>query len=110
MDVTEQSVAFLNLTETELKQMHRRLGHLSVARFTEVSRKACHDVVHKMVERLTYYYQKCQIYGMSPGRLSSNCQRKLILITLLLLIFLYWEATVCYILQTSQKIIRQQDS
>ncbi|KAI0991560.1 hypothetical protein K3495_g16627, partial [Podosphaera aphanis] len=49
----EQSVAFCHLTESELRQLHRRFGHPSIKRLVGVLQRAGHNVENKLVEKLT---------------------------------------------------------
>jgi hypothetical protein len=64
----EKSVAWSYLTETELRQLHRRFGHPSVHRLLRVLQRAGHDVEAKAIEHLTKYCHYCQMNQKSPGR------------------------------------------
>ena len=65
----EEALAYCHLTETELRQLHRRFGHPSVRRLTKVLERAGHsDINRRMIEYLTKYCEHCQLYSKSPGR------------------------------------------
>jgi len=64
----EKSVAWSHLTESELRQLHRRFGHPSVRRLLQVLQRAGHEVEVKMIEHLTKYCHHCQMNQKSPGR------------------------------------------
>ncbi|KAI0994429.1 hypothetical protein K3495_g13753 [Podosphaera aphanis] len=64
----EKSIAFSHLTETELKQLHRRFGYPSVGRLTRVLQRAGYDVNRKALEHLTKFCHYCQMNGKLPGR------------------------------------------
>ena len=64
----EQTIAWSHLTETELRQLHRRFGHPSVRRLSDLLLRAGHDVEVKMIEHLTKYCHQCQMNNKAPGR------------------------------------------
>ncbi|PVH90773.1 hypothetical protein DM02DRAFT_577620, partial [Periconia macrospinosa] len=64
----EKSVAWSHLTESELRQLHRRFGHPSVHRLLRVLQRAGHEVEVKAIEHLTKYCHHCQMNQKSPGR------------------------------------------
>ena len=64
----EQMVAWSHLTETELRQLHRRFGHPSVPRLLRLLQRAGHDVEVEVLEYLTKVCHHCQMHQKSPGR------------------------------------------
>ncbi|KAJ5379608.1 hypothetical protein N7509_012727 [Penicillium cosmopolitanum] len=64
----EEIAAWSHLTETELRQLHRRFGHPSVRRLTRILQRAGHDVNSQCVDYLTKFCHHCQMKGKSPGR------------------------------------------
>ena len=65
----EETIAFCHLTETELRQLHRRFGHPSVRKLTNVLQRAGHnDIDLRTIERLTKFCKQCQLHSKSPGR------------------------------------------
>jgi len=64
----EKSVAWSHLTESELRQLHRRFGHPSVHRLLRVLQRAGHEVEVKAIEHLIKYCHHCQMNQKSPGR------------------------------------------
>ena len=65
----EETVTHCHLTETELRQLHRRFGQPSVRRLARVLQRAGHDNVdYRTIEHLTKFCKQCQLYSKSPGR------------------------------------------
>ena len=64
----EEALAWSHLTETELRQLHRRFGHPSVRRLIRVLQRAGHEVEQRAIEHLTKYFHQCQMNGKAPGR------------------------------------------
>ena len=58
------------LTETELRQLHRRFGHPSAERLVRLLERAGHDddQHRKVISRIIKYCSLCQRFGRSPGR------------------------------------------
>ena len=56
------------MTESELRQLHRRFGHPSVHRLLRVLQRAGHGVEVKAIGHLTKYCHHCQMNQKSPGR------------------------------------------
>jgi hypothetical protein len=56
------------MTEPELRQLHRRFRHPSIARFAIVLERAGQEFDYKTVKRLTKFCHHCQLYVKSPGR------------------------------------------
>jgi hypothetical protein len=58
-----------HLTETELRQLHRRFGHPSVQRLVRILQRAGHEEVEQQaIEKLTKFCHYCQMNSKSPGR------------------------------------------
>ena len=51
----EETLAWSYLTETELRQLHRRFGHPSVRRLMRILQRAGHEVEQEAIEYLTQY-------------------------------------------------------
>lgn len=68
----EKAIAVSHLTETELKQLHRRFGHLSVQRLTRILQRAGQEFDSKALQHLTKFCHHCQMNGKSPGRFKFN--------------------------------------
>lgn len=64
----EQSIAYCHLTESELRQLHRRFGHPSVRRLFEVLRRTGHHVENDTLQQIIQYCRQCQLHGKAPGR------------------------------------------
>ena len=61
------------LTDTELRQLHRRFGHPSSERLYQLLHRAGHeDVQRTALKKLTKFCTFCQKYGKSPGRFKFN--------------------------------------
>ena len=63
-----RSLAYSHFTETELRQLHRRLGHPASQRLITALQRAGHEVDNEFVKHLTKVCHQCQIHGKSPGR------------------------------------------
>jgi hypothetical protein len=64
------------LSETELRQLHRRFGHPSVNRFCKVLERSEHDVDRQAIQHITKFCTFCQKHGKSPGRFKFVLQAK----------------------------------
>jgi hypothetical protein len=64
----EKSITSNHLTESELRQLHRRFGHPSVQRLVRILQRAGEEVEQRAIEQLTKFCHQCQIHGKSPGR------------------------------------------
>ena len=64
----EQSITWCHLTESELRQLHRRFGHPSIQRLSKILQRAGHDVESRAIKHLTKHCHQCQMNGKSPGR------------------------------------------
>ena len=62
------TMAWCNLTETELRQLHRRFGHPSVRKLTDVLQRAGHDTNSSILEKITKRCHQCQIHNKAPSR------------------------------------------
>lgn len=56
------------LTDTELRQLHRRFGHPSAARLRLLLERSGHEINKPTLDKLTKYCSYCQKHGKSPGR------------------------------------------
>ena len=64
----EETLAWSHLTESELRQLHRRFGHPSVQRLVNVLQRAGHDVDTALLKAITKYCEQCQMHEKAPGR------------------------------------------
>ena len=64
----EETIAWSHLTETELRQLHRRFGHPSVQRLTNVLQRAGYEVDTGVLQKLTKFCYQCQMHEKSLGR------------------------------------------
>ncbi|KAK6211233.1 hypothetical protein QIS74_10497 [Colletotrichum tabaci] len=64
----EQFLSCNNLTEGELRRLHRRFGHPSVDRLHKVLQQAGHPIERKLLEGLTKVCQRCQLHAPAPSR------------------------------------------
>jgi hypothetical protein len=65
----EKSITWCHLTDTELRQLHRRFGHPAADRLYKVLTRAGHDDVDKaVIDKLTKFCHQCQMHGNAPGR------------------------------------------
>ncbi|KAL3420591.1 hypothetical protein PVAG01_07036 [Phlyctema vagabunda] len=60
------------LTETELRQIHRRFGHPSVQRLADILNRSEHEFDRQTIEDINRYCTHCQKHGRSPGRFRFN--------------------------------------
>lgn len=69
-DYIEQFVTYLEtfLTEKELRQVHRRFGHPSVRKLSQILKRSGNEVRQSDIEDLTKVCHQCQLHGKSPGR------------------------------------------
>jgi hypothetical protein len=57
---TEETIVYYYLIYSELRQLYRRFGHLSVRRLVDLlERVKLDDINVESVERLTKYYKQC---------------------------------------------------
>ncbi len=65
----DESVAYCHLSETEIRQLHRRFGHPSVRKLTRLLERAGYDDIdHHTIEKLTNFCEQCQLHSQAPGR------------------------------------------
>jgi hypothetical protein len=64
----EKTLASNYLTDAELRRLHRRFGHPSVARLHKLLHKAGHPVEIKALEFLTKVCHQCQMHAACPAR------------------------------------------
>lgn len=63
------NTSMCNLTEPELRQLHRRFGHPSVNRLHDLlTRAGQEDVSRDTIKRISRICEYCQKHGKSPGR------------------------------------------
>ena len=65
---SERQIPSCHLTETELRQLHRRFGHPSVRRLKDLLDRAGHDADSSILKRIAEYCEHCQRHGGPPGR------------------------------------------
>ena len=69
IDEPERSIAWCHLTETELRQLHRRFGHPAAERLYRLLDRAGYEDVNKaVITKLTKFCHQCQMHGSNPGR------------------------------------------
>jgi hypothetical protein len=56
------------LTDTELRQLHRRFGHPSTMKLHDLLERSDHEVKKAALKKLTKFCTFCQKYAKSPGR------------------------------------------
>jgi hypothetical protein len=61
------SAAF-HLTETQLRQLHRRFGHPSIERLSRILTKVGQEFDSNLLKRLTDICHHCQLNAKAPGR------------------------------------------
>lgn len=62
------STAWMHLTETELRLLHRRFGHPSVQRLHRILQRSGHQTDISMIEAINKICHQCQMHSKSPGR------------------------------------------
>jgi hypothetical protein len=68
----EQVIAQCHLTEVELRQLHRRFGHPSVKKLSQLLTEADEDFSRHVLLKITKFCHHCQLHGRSPGRFKFN--------------------------------------
>lgn len=66
LDATE--TAIFHLSESEIRRLHRRFGHPSIARLTKLLKSAGEDVTAPMVDKMSRECHQCQLHSNAPGR------------------------------------------
>jgi len=64
----EQSLASCHLTESELRQLHRRFGHPSVQRLARLLNRSDHEFDIKVLQEIQRFCHQCQMNEKAPGR------------------------------------------
>ncbi|KAI0996724.1 hypothetical protein K3495_g11457, partial [Podosphaera aphanis] len=57
-----------HLTDTELRQLHRRFGHPSANKLVKLLGRSGHEFDRQAIEHLTKFCEICQKHSKSPGR------------------------------------------
>jgi hypothetical protein len=65
---SEDALLESQLTKTELQQLHRRFGHLSVERLTTLLSKSDHWFNQNALEQIHQFCHQCQKHAKSPDR------------------------------------------
>lgn len=73
----QTSITSSHLTETELRQLHRRFGHPSIRKFSDLLTRAEQNFERGTLERIAKYCHQCQLHGKSPGRFKFNIKEDL---------------------------------
>jgi hypothetical protein len=61
-----------HLSETELRQLHRRFGHPSTRRLIDLLNRTEEEFDPSIIKRITEFCHQCQINSKSPGRFKFN--------------------------------------
>jgi len=64
----EQTLSYSHLTETELRQLHRRFGHPSSKRLIQILHRAGYEENARTIEEIEKVCQQCQLNEKAPGR------------------------------------------
>ena len=64
----EEGMIDCHLTEQELRQIHRRLGHPSVPRLAKVLELSGNDVEVDVLKEIAKFCHQCQMNSKAPGR------------------------------------------
>ena len=65
---TSNDIVTCHLTETELRQLHRRFGHPSTRRMHKVLERAGPETNFEELAKLTKFCEQCQTHGRAHGR------------------------------------------
>lgn len=68
LDKPSESLAHCHLTEAELRTLHRRFGHPSVAKLSRLLKRAGQDFDPGFLEQLNTICHQCQLHQGAPGR------------------------------------------
>jgi hypothetical protein len=71
----EANIVWSNLTEAELRRVHRRFGHPNVRKLQKILTKSGHDFERRAIERITRYCHQCQMHEKSPGRFKFSLKK-----------------------------------
>lgn len=58
----------IDLTEQQLRQLHRRFGHPSIEKLTKLLQRSAHDFNRETLANITKYCESCQLNARQPGR------------------------------------------
>ncbi|KAI1002437.1 hypothetical protein K3495_g5767 [Podosphaera aphanis] len=72
LDNQQYSIKICHLTEIEVRQIHRRFGHPSVRKLSELLLRAGEDFDAKILHKSSKLCHQCQLYSLSPGRFRFN--------------------------------------
>jgi hypothetical protein len=64
----ERGIASCHLTETELRQLHRRFGHPSIRRLAKILQRSGHDFNTQILQQIQKFCHYCQMNEKAPGR------------------------------------------
>lgn len=67
-----KSVAWCNLTEPELRQLHRRFGHPSVRKLSDLLNRIDEDFDPKVIAEINRLCHQCQLHQRGPQRFKFN--------------------------------------
>ncbi|KAI0998773.1 hypothetical protein K3495_g9424 [Podosphaera aphanis] len=68
----QYSITFCHLTETELRQIHRRFGHPSVRKLSDLLLRADEEFDASILHKISKLCHQFQLHGRSPGRFRFN--------------------------------------
>ena len=68
VDHGDDTVIECQLTETELRQLHRRFGHPSTYRMMKLLSRSKHSFDQAILKQIRRLCEHCQKHGRSPGR------------------------------------------
>ena len=60
------------LSETELRRLHRRFGHLLTRRLIDLLNRTEEEFDPSIIKRITEFCHQCQVNSKSPGRFKFN--------------------------------------
>ncbi|KAI1006957.1 hypothetical protein K3495_g1266 [Podosphaera aphanis] len=66
------SITIFHLTETELRRIHRRFGHPSVRKLSDLLLRADEEFDASILHKISKLCHQCQLHGRSPGRFRFN--------------------------------------
>ncbi|KAI0991702.1 hypothetical protein K3495_g16485, partial [Podosphaera aphanis] len=72
----EKNIIWSNLTETELRQIHRRFGHPSVGRLRKILTRANHEFDGNILKEIAKHCHQCQMNEKAPGRFKFSLKEK----------------------------------
>ena len=72
----QQTAAWCNLTEPELRTLHRRFGHPSAKRLHDLLERNEMDFDNETFEKISKHCHQCQIQSRGPGRFRFRLQEE----------------------------------